>query len=202
MRPHGRKPKQERDPMRRDGKSVVPRGAWIAALLILAAAPAARAADGSRRDGSLGVNFLGGWQNLEPSRVGVGDAVAGREGTTILGGDVLARLGNLGLGVAADKTVSGSVQPWSGSLVAGVLVDLPLSLRIDALGEMGRRGAEFNDLFSKGGFTFVGLRPGASVRLASSRMRVGLTGLVRWTTSDGKTGSPDYGLLGRVGLEL
>ncbi len=174
------------------------RSAFLLAVGILAAAPAARADS----DVSLGVEVLGGWQNLQPSTGSVGNAISGREGTGIIGGDVLARLGGLGLGIAADKTVSGSAQPWAGSLLAGFLFDLPFSIRVDALGEAGRRAGEFGDLFRSSGVTFLGVRPGVSFHLGPSPVRLGVTGLVRWPTSGGRFDSPDYGFLGRVGFEL
>ncbi len=167
----------------------------VLAVGALLAAPDARA-------DSLTLEAIGGWQNLQPSSTSVGNAIAGREGTAIVGGDVLANLGGLGLGLGVDKTVSGSAQPWAGSLMAGLLIDLPLSLRIDALGEIGRRAGAFGDLFHSTGVTFLGLRPGVSFRLGSSAVRLGVTGLVRWPTGSGASGSPDYGIVGRVGLEL
>ncbi len=138
--------------------------------------------------------------NLHPSTTSVGNAIGGREGTAIVGGDVLAGLGGLGLGLAVDKTVSGSARPWAGSVMAGLLIDLPLSLRIDALGEIGRRAHDFDDLLHSSGATFVGLRPGVSFQLGSSPVRLGVTGLARWPTSGGSIGSPDYGIVGRVGF--
>ncbi len=180
---------QDREPRR-----VTLRGAaLVLALGILVSAQAARA-------DSLDIEAIGGWQNLQPSSTSVGNAIAGREGTSIVGGDVLLHLGGLGLGVGADKTMSGSARPWAGSLMAGLLVDLPLSLRVDALGEIGRRAPGFDDLLHSSGATFLGLRPGVSFRLGQSPVRLGLTGLVRWPTS-GSFGSPDYGIVGRVGFE-
>ncbi len=170
-------------------------GPLILAVGALAAAPAARA-------DSLNLEAIGGWQNLQPSTTSVGNAIAGREGTGIVGADVLADIGGLGLGLGVDKTVSGSAQPWAGSLMAGFLIDLPLSLRIDALGEIGRRAAVFGDLFHSTGVTFLGLRPGISFLLGSSPVRLGVSGLVRWPTGSGASGSPDYAFVGRIGLEL
>ncbi len=171
------------------------------ALALLALVGAAAAPD-ARADISLTVEGFGGWQNLQLSTGSVGNAVAGNEGTAILGADALLRLGGLGAGVAVDKTVSGSAQPWAGSIMAGFLIDLLPSLRIDALGEIGRRARDFGDLFSDTGQTFLGLRPGVSFRLWPSPLRLGLTALVRWPTSNGDIGSPDFGIVGRVGFEL
>ncbi len=181
---------------------MTPRRTWsaVAALVlvptILAAAPAARA------DNSVGIEAYGGWQNLQLSTGSVGNAIAGSEGTAIIGGDILGRFGGLGLGLAVDKTVSGNAQPWAGSIVAGLLIDLPLSLRVEALGEIGRRARDFGDLFGSNGATFLGLRPGVSFGLGPSPLRLGITGLVRWPTSGGDFGSPDFGIVGRVGFEL
>ncbi len=171
-------------------------GAFTLVLTILAVAPAARA------DDSVGIEAYGGWQHLQLSTSSVGNAIAGSEGTAIIGGDVLGQFGGLGLGLAVDKTVSGSAQPWAGSIMAGLLIPLPLSFRIDALGEIGRRAPSFGDLFGSNGATFVGLRPGVSFRLGLSPVRLGITGLVRWPTSGGDFGSPDFGIVGRVGFEF
>lgn len=167
--------------------------ALAVALGALVAAPAARA-------DMLNVEAVGGWQNLQPSTAGVGNAIAGREGTSILGGDVLVGLGGLGLGFGVDKTLSGSERPWAGSLMAGLLFPLPFGFRVDALGELGRRAPAFDDLF-RSGSTFVGLRPGVSFPVGGSALRLGLSGLARWPTSGGRLGSPDYAILGRIGFE-
>ncbi len=168
----------------------------LLALASIAVPPPARA------DTSLGVEGFGGWQNLHLSTQSVGNAVRGSEGTAILGGDVLLDLSGLGLGLAVDKTVSGTAQPWAGSIMAGLLFDLPLSLRIEALGEIGRRGRDFGNVFDSGGATFLGLRPGVSIRLLVLPLRLGVTGLFRWPTSNGDIGSPDFGIVGKVGFEL
>ena len=169
----------------------------VAAAAVLAAAPAARA------NYSLNLEGFGGWQDLRLNTQSVGNAVGGREGTAIVGGDALVDLGGLGLGVLVDKTVSGSFgQPWAGSILGGFLIDILPSLRIEALGEIGRRGHDFGDIFNSNGSTFVGARPGVSVRLVPTMLRVGLTGIVRWPTSNGDFGSPDYGIVGKVGIEL
>lgn len=166
----------------------------LAVLAALAAAPSAQAL-------SLTVEGLGGWQDLQLSTQSVGNAARGSEGTAIFGGDVLLDLVGFGVGLAVDKTVSGSAQPWAGSLVAGLTLGLPL-VRIEALGEVGRRARDFGKLFDSGGATFVGLRPGVSVRIPVSPLRVGVTGLVRWPTSGGDIGSPDFGVVGKIGFEL
>ena len=181
---------------------VAPAGGWqselvrgIGLAIVLGALLAASAA----RADMVNVEAIGGWQNLQPSTASVGNAIAGREGTAILGGDVLVGLGGLGLGLGVDKTVSGSDRPWAGSLMAGFLIPLPLGFRVDALGELGRRAQAFDDLFHSGS-TFLGLRPGVSFPVGGSPLRLGLTGLARWPTSGG-SGSPDYAILGRVGFE-
>lgn len=177
----------------RGWRSVLVRGVALAISFGgVVAAPAARA-------DMLNVEAIGGWQDLQPSTASVGNAIAGREGTAILGGDVLVGLGSLGLGLGVDKTVSGSERPWAGSVMAGFLIPLPLGFRVDALGELGRRSEAFNDLFHSGS-TFLGLRPGVSFPVGSSSLRLGMTGLARWPTSGG-SGSPDYAILGRIGFE-
>jgi hypothetical protein len=169
----------------------------VGALVVrvaLTAAPAARA-------GTIDLEAYGGWQHLRLSPGSVGNALEGDEGTGLLGVDLLGRIGSLGLGLSLDKTVSGQAQPWAGSIVAGFLIDLPLTLRIEALGEIGRRSRDLGDLFGAPGSTFLGLRPGLSFRLGPSPVRVGITGLARWPTSGGDIGSPDYGIVGRIGYE-
>ncbi len=169
--------------------------------LTLAAAAALLAAPAARATPSVTVEALGGWQHLELSRGSLGNAIGGSQGTGLLGADLLLDFGGLGLGVAVDKAVSGDVQPWSGSILAGFLIDL-LPVRLELLGELGRRGIDFGNIFDSGGSTFVGFRPGVSFRLASTPVRIGATGLVRWPTSGGDFGSPDYGILGKVGIEF
>jgi len=152
---------------------------------------------------SMNFDGFAGWQDLgthHPAQR-LEKAINGSEGTAILGGDFLLDLSGLGLGLAVDKTVSGSAQPWAGSILGGLLLDF-LPLRLELLGEVGRRATDFGDLFASNGSTFLGLRPGVSVRLAFVPIRVGLTALVRWPTSNGDIGSPDYGFVGKVGFEI
>jgi len=171
--------------------------AWAIAACagIVAARPA-------RADPGLGVEVFGGWQDLQLSTSSVSGAVAGNEGTALFGGDLLARWSALAVGLSVDKTVTGSAEPWAGSILAGLLLDLPLSLRIDALGEVGRRAHDFGDLFDSTGATFLGLRPGVSLLLFPTPLRVGVSGLVRWPTSGGSFGSPDFGFVARVGWDF
>jgi len=174
----------------------------LARVAILTVLAGGLAAARPARAQSLGVEAFGGWQDLQLSRNSVGNAIGGNEGTAIFGADALADLGFLGLGVSLDKTVNGSAQPWAGSIVAGFLIHLPASLRLEALGEIGRRARDFGDLFDSTGATFVGVRPGVSFLLGPSPIRLGVTGLVRWPTSGGDFGSPDFGFVGRVGFDF
>ncbi len=169
-------------------------------LVALAVASPARADSSSYS--SFTIEGLAGWQSLRASADGLGSAISGREGTAIVGGDVLGRFDMLGLGVSLDKTVSGNGKPWAGSIMAGFLFDLLPSLRLEALGEIGRRATDFGDMFKSVGSTFVGFRPGVSVRLAVTPVRLGVSALVRWPTKGGDFNSPDYGLVGRVGIEF
>ncbi len=166
----------------------------------LLAAPAARAADVT--GSSVTIEAFGGWQDLQLSASSVANAVKGSEGTALVGGDLLFKSGLFGVGVAVDKTLGGTVNPWDGSIMLGLVFDLIPSLRLEALGEVGRRGADIGDWFSSSGQTFLGLRPGVSFRLVPLPLRFGVTGLVRWPTSGSSFGSPDYGILGKVGLEF
>jgi hypothetical protein len=164
-------------------------------VAVAAAAPAAAHA------ASLTVEGYGGWQHLQLSRQSVGSAIGGSEGTGLFGGDLLLDLGGPGLGVAVDKTVGGDAQPWAGSIMAGFLPEL-LGIRLELLGEIGRRARDFGDIFDSPGATFLGLRPGVSFRLAASPLRIGVGGLVRWPTSNGDFGSPDYSVIGKIGFEF
>jgi hypothetical protein len=168
-----------------------------ALLAALAAAPDARA-----QAGTFTVEGFGGYQNLQLSTTSVTNAAKGNEGTGILGVDVLAGVGGLGIGAVVDKVVSGSGgQPWAGALLAGVLVPLTV-VRIEILGELGRRASDFGDLFQSPGQTFVGFRPGVSFRFAPTPIVIGASGVVRWPTSGGDFGSPDYAIVARVGFGI
>ncbi len=179
--------------------------AVMVALGCVAAAPVVARADilGS----SVTVEGFGGWQSLNVSS---GTSVAGTvssatENNALLGGDLLFKGGLFGLGVSVDKSLGGS-KPWDGSVMAGLLFDLLPSLRLEALGEVGRRSntSDFGDIFTSKGSTFLGLRPGVSFRLLPSPIRFGVSALIRWRTSGpgADFGSPDYGFIGRVGVEL
>lgn len=176
--------------------------ALILAVSALSVAPAARAAD--LVGDSLTIEAFGGWQNLNVNNpaTSVANATKGTEGTAIFGGDILAKLSLFGFGLSLDKTVSGAFQPWAGSIMAGVVFDILPSLRIEGLGEAGRIGRDFGDMFGSNGTWFLGLRPGVSFRLLPTPIRFGVSGLVRWPTSGGDFGSPNYGIVGRVGFEL
>jgi len=169
----------------------------LASLAVLALAPVARAVP------SITVEGFVGWQHLElnaPAQQ-IGGAIGGSEGTAIFGVDGLLDLEGLGVGLAIDKTVSGDAQPWAGSIMVGFLPEI-LMLRLELLGEIGRRARDFGDLFDSDGASFLGLRPGASVRLAVLPLRIGGNVLLRWPTSNGDIGSPDFGFIGKVGFEF
>jgi hypothetical protein len=150
--------------------------------------------------GSFTVEGFGGWQHLNsPSFSSVSNAASGSEGTAIFGADVLAGIAGFGVGAVVDKTVSGSIQPWAGALLAGILIPVSI-VRIEALGELGRRGVAFEDMFKSSGQTFIGFRPGVSLRLGATAVILGVSGVARWPTSNGDIGSPDYGFVLRVGF--
>ena len=163
----------------------------LAALALAAAAPA--------RAQSLSVEAFGGWQNLQLSRQSVVNATEGEEGTGIVGGSVLFGLGPIGLGAVVDKTIEGTFEPWAGALLGGLLVPISV-VRLEVLGELGRRGTDFGDIFASDGETFVGFRPGVSLRIPTTPIFVGVSGIARWPTSNGDFGDPDYGIVGRIGL--
>ncbi|BDG10485.1 hypothetical protein [Anaeromyxobacter paludicola] len=179
----------------------------IRRLAIFAAAFAAiTAAAPARAGSSLTIEGFGGIQSFRrpaASQTGVSDFV--RDASGMVGGSALARLEGFGLGVGVDKTLnSGGPEPWAGFIMAGFLVDPLPSLRLELLGEVGRWGnSSFGDIFSSDkGQMFLGVRPGVSFRLWPSPIRIGITGIVRWPTSGGEFGNPDYGAVGRVGFEL
>ena len=129
-------------------------------------------------------------------------AVNGSEGTAIVGGDLLFKATLFGLGVALDKTVSGSVQPWAGSMMAGLVFNVLPSLRLEALGEVAAEEGTSATCSARRAQTFLGVRPGISFRLLPSPIRFGVSALLRWPSSGGDIGSPDYRFVGRVGIEL
>ena len=186
-----------------------------AALVALACVTVASAARADLTGSSVNVEAYGGWQNLNVNNpaASTANAVNGTEGTGLVGGDLLFKAGLFGIGVALDKVISGGngAQPWHGSILAGLLLDVLPSFRIEGLGEVGRSSgnlttgsSDFGDMFNSAGQTFLGIRPGVSFRLVPAPIRFGVSGLVRWPTSGpgASFGSPDYGIVGRVGIEV
>jgi hypothetical protein len=165
----------------------------LALVAALAAAPAVARAE----PWTASLEAFGGWQNLQLSTASVGNALNGDEGTAIVGGDFLAGTGLLGIGALIDKTVSGTAQPWAGSVMLGVLVPLT-AVRLEVMGELGQRARDFGDIFGNGE-TFVGVRPGISFRFAPTPIIIGVSGVGRWNTSGG---SGDYGIVGRIGFGI
>jgi hypothetical protein len=160
------------------------------AVAALAAAVPARAA--------WSLEAFGGWQNLRLTTESFENAIEGDEGTGIVGGQLLLDFGLIGVGAVVDKVVEGSVEPWSGAVLAGLVFPVA-GLRLEALGELGQRAIDFEDIFGDGE-TFVGFRPGISFRLGSSPLVLGVSGIVRWPTRTADFDSPDYGIVGRVGF--
>lgn len=183
--------------------------AGLVVLGCVAAAPVVARAD--LMGSSVTLEGFGGWQSLNvPGHAGVGGTVSSAvssatEENALVGGDLLLKLGLLGIGLSVDKSLGGS-KPWDGSVMAGLLFDLLPSLRLEALGEVGRRSnsTDFGDIFTSTGSTFLGVRPGVSIRLLPTPIRLGVTALIRWRTSGpgADFGSPDYGFIGRVGVEF
>jgi hypothetical protein len=148
------------------------------------------------------IEGFGGWQGLQPNWGSVKNAANGNEGTALVGGNLLLEFGGLGVGVSVDKTVSGNYgQPWAGSILAGFSVPVTI-LRLEVLGELGRRATTFGDMFNSNGATFICVRPGVRFKFGSSPLSIGAAALIRWPTSGGDFGSPDWGLVGRLGLEF
>jgi hypothetical protein len=177
--------------------------AMLLAVTAVLAAPSARAADVT--GSSFTIEGYGGWRSLNVNNGVSGAASSTSESNAVIGGDLLFKGGLFGIGLALDKGLSGSVEPWHGSVLLGLVFDLLPSLRLEALGEIGRRGAEFGDMFNSNGQTFVGLRPGVSFRLLPSPVRLGVAVPVRWITSGTSTSdfsSPDWGIIGKIGFEF
>jgi hypothetical protein len=173
----------------------------LSALLIiisgLAAAPTTRA------DNSVIVEGFGGWHDVQVKESTAGGTTsASGGGNAVVGGDLMFRFGWVGIGVVVDKTLGGSVKPWSGAVDLGFLIDPLPSLRLEALGEVGRYGPDFGDIFGSAGGTFLGVRPGVSFRLVPAPIRVGVAVPIRWLTSGGDFGSPDWGFVGKIGFEF
>lgn len=169
---------------------------WMTALVAVAAAPSAHA------DTSLTLEGFGGWQNVRRSTTFAGTSHHGYEGTSIAGGDALVDFGGLALGLSVDDAAGGASRPWAGSILGGVVLDVLPSLRLEALGEIGRRATSFHELFVSDGASFVGLRPGVSIRLWPSSVRLGVSGIARWATSTPEGRSPTYGIVGRIGIDF
>ena len=171
--------------------------ALLVVLASFAVLPAARA------DTTGTIEGFGGWHNVQVSQTTAGGTTsASGQGTALVGGGAMVRLSGIGIGFTVDKTVSGSYKPWAGAVQLGLLFDPLPSLRLDALGEFGRYGADFGDMFNSNGQWFLGLRPGVSFRLLPSPIRLGIAVPIRWATSGGSFGSPDWGFVGRVGFEF
>ena len=162
-------------------------------------APPARAADLSGSSVTL-EGFIG-WQHLNIPAGSSAAASGLNADNAILGGDLLLKSSVFGIGAVVDKSLQ-SNGPWDGTVMAGLVFDVLPSLRLEALAEGGRRGLDVSDWFKDSGRWIVGVRPGASFRLMPTPVRFGVTVPIRWQTSGGDVGSPDYGFVGKVGIEL
>ncbi len=177
----------------------------ILAVATLVASPVARGADVT--GSSVTIEGYAGWQSINVNNgvSGVVNSTVNSGNTSsnaVIGGDLLAKFGLFGIGLTLDKGVSGSYQPWSGSIMAGLVFDLLPSLRLEALGDVGRMGADFGNMFDSNGQTFLGVRPGLSFRLLPSPIRFGVTVPVKWRVSGPDTSGPDWGVLGKIGFEF
>ena len=189
-----------RQPAAQGGKLSMRIPGMFLAVATLVATPVARAADVTGN--SFTLEGYAGWQSLNVNN-GVNGAVnSATENNAVVGGDLLFKASLFGLGLSLDKGLSGDVIPWAGSIMAGLIFDLLPSLRLEALGEVGRYGRDFEGMFNSSGQTFVGLRPGLSFRLLPSPIRLGVTVPVRWRTTGSDFGSPDWGIVGKIGLEF
>jgi len=171
---------------------IVPIAVGLFTVACLTTAPVALAAD-------LTLEGFAGWQHLQALPSTLARPVNGK---ATVGGDILEKFSLFGLGLSLDKTVSDSARPWAGSVMLGLLFDLLPNLRLEALGEVGRYGSSFGAMFGSNGQTFLGFRPTVSFRLFPTPVRFGVATLIRWPTSGSNLGSPNYGFVGKVGIEL
>jgi hypothetical protein len=163
----------------------------VLVVLALAAAPLVAPAEVS-----LGVEVT-----LAAPQLGV-DQLPGSERPLVATGDVggaaLLRLGPIGLGVAAERTLgSDSARLATKSAMGGFVLDLLPFMRLELLGELGAA-----TLSGTGEERFYGARPGLSLKLPAFPLRVGLWGLARWGLPGAKPGEPSFGILARAGLEI
>jgi hypothetical protein len=173
----------------------------LLALTCLAAAFPARAAPLS-----LGVEATIGGQHLGMTQAPLRNEPLSPMGD--LGGTVLVRSGALMIGAAMEGNFDGStLRRYNASALGGLAADVLPVLRLELLGEYGaanlRSTSDLKQAASGSGTweRFYGFRPGLSAKLPVLPFRVGAWGLARWGMPGSKSG-PEYGVLGRIGLEF
>jgi hypothetical protein len=165
----------------------------VLVVLALAAAPLVAAAEVS-----LGIEGT-----LAAPRLGM-DRLPGSQrplaATGDLGGSVLLRLGPLGLGGAAERTLgSGNARLTTKSAMGGLVFDLLPFMRLELLGEVGEADLSGD---AAGATRFYGARPGLSLKAPIFPLRLGVWGLARWNLPGAPPGDPSFGILARAGLEF
>ncbi len=154
---------------------------------------------------SLGIEATIGAQHLGITRAPGMDQALAPMGD--YGGTVLLTVGALALGAAAEGTYqAGRLQRFNASALGGFAVPLFPVVRLELLGELGAANLHSaDDLRAAAGSgswdRFYGLRPGLSVKFPTLPFRFGAWGLARWGLPGSGKG-PEYGLLGRLGLEF
>jgi hypothetical protein len=117
-----------------------------------------------------------------------------------LGGSALLRLGPIGLGVAAERTLGDeTARLTTKSAMGGFVLDLLPFLRMELLGELGVADLARD---SAAETRFYGARPGLSLKLPAFPLRLGVWGLARWKLPGAPAGEPSFGILARAGLEI
>lgn len=171
----------------------------LALACLLSAAPAAADEISVGFEATLGGQHLGVRHTPggEPLR-SMGD----------LGGTLLLKVSFLELGLAATGVFHrNEVQRYDASALGGLALDPLPFLRVELLGEIGaaslRTGRDLGRAASSpsGWHQFQGIRPGLSVALPFLPFRIGAWGLARWGLP-GATRSPEYGFMGRLGVEF
>jgi hypothetical protein len=162
----------------------------LAAVALLAFAPLV-----ARADVTLGLEAT-----LSGPRVGMQRVPGSSQPLTAtgdFGGDLLLRLGVVGLGAALDRNVGeGATRFSTRSVMGGLMLDPLPFVRLELLGELGNADA------GSGLVRFTGARPGLSLHVPGFPLRVGVWGLARWGLPDRAPGKPAYGAMFRAGIEL
>jgi hypothetical protein len=149
---------------------------------------------GAQNIGNLGVDTA---RSASPNALG-GSALLAIEGFAV------------GLGIEqGTRSLAFSPSALTVYALAGFVADALSAVRLELLGEIGKRDLQSLDEISlrnlnvaPGRETYIGLRPGISTRVPLFPFRLGVSGVARWGLAGGQPGSPTYGLVARMGVEL